>query len=85
MKLNLYSVYDTKMEIYAPPYIANNDAIGIRHFGDMAKNDNYPYHMHPKDYVLFQVGIWDDHTGEIKGNPPKNLGPLPSEELQVAK
>lgn len=85
MKIQLFSVYDTKMEIYAPPFIAHNDATGIRHFGDMARSEHYPYRQHPKDYVLFNIGTWDDHTGMVEGCPPKNLGQLPNEELEVVK
>lgn len=83
MKVNFYSVYDTKMEIFAPPFISVNDAVGIRNFGDMAKSDQWPYKAHPKDYILFWVGCWDDHTGEVLNVKPKNLGPLPLEELEV--
>lgn len=83
MKLNVYSVYDTKMEVFAPPFFTVNDAVGMRHFGDMAKSDQFPYRAHPKDYVLFWLGEWDDHSGVLTEGKPKNLGPIQNDELEV--
>lgn len=78
MKAFVYSVYDTKMEVFAPPFLAQNDAVAQRVFGDMGQSNDFPYRRHPKDYCLFLVGEWDDHSGAIVGVKPKSLGLLPS-------
>lgn len=82
MKLKMYSVFDSKMEVFAPPFLSHNDATAMRDFGDMAQSQQFPYKNHPADYILFRIGSWDDHNGELMADGIKNLGLLPSEAIK---
>lgn len=66
MNVKIYSVYDVKTAIYNVPMFAHNAGHVIRVFTDQCDNPDSPYHAHPEDYQLFEVGGWDDHSGEIK-------------------
>lgn len=77
MKVNLYSVFDTKMECFHQPFACNNDAVAERAFNDMSKNPQLPYGQHPKDYCLYRLGTFDDHSGQIEGEKIVSLGITP--------
>lgn len=82
MKLFVYSVYDSKMEVFSPPYVCANRAVALRMFGDMGSDPQFPYSRHPKDYFLFEIGTYDDHSGNIEPMKPLNLGLVPVEQAK---
>ena len=70
------SVYDTVAKVYAPPFYVNTvgeavrslaNAVNDKNMGDLCK--------HPKDFILFEIGSWDDNTGLLTAVvPPERLG-----------
>lgn len=64
MKINLYSIKDTKMG-FQQVFCLPNNASAIRWFGDTVTNKDHPMNKHPEDYQLFSIGTFDDQTGEI--------------------
>lgn len=71
----MFSVYDSKAEVYAPviQFRTKNDA--IRWVGDMATDKNNPIGRHPEDHVLFHLGSFDDSNAGMAINPaPISLG-----------
>lgn len=65
MKLNIFSVYDSKAESYTPPYFQHKTAQAIRIFSDCCNDEGHTFGKHPADYTLFDLGIYDDDTGTI--------------------
>lgn len=65
MKLNIYTVYDSKAETYTPPWFQHKEQMAIRTFGDCCNDKGHTFGMHPADYTLFAIGEFDDITGEI--------------------
>ncbi len=61
MRLNIYSIYDTAAGLYSRPFFTASDAQASREFSDLATDKNHPVGMHPEDYSLFRVGLWDDN------------------------
>jgi len=63
MKLNAYSIYDNKALVYGLPFFAPTDGAAIRSLRDLANDSNTTVGRHPRDFVLFCVGEFDDQTG----------------------
>lgn len=75
MKLNVYAVYDAKMQLFGIPFFQAKDNVAIRDFGD-AVNDKSPNNMwnkHPEDYSLFRIGTYENENGILLSELPLSL------------
>jgi len=61
----LFSIFDEKAKAYLPPFILHQTAMAIRSFSDACKDPEHRFHLHPEDYCLYQIGIFDDETATI--------------------
>lgn len=61
----IYSLYDSKAELYLNPIAADADAIVIRQFRELAKDKSIPVGQYPEDFELHKLGTFDTRTGEI--------------------
>ncbi len=66
MKLNSYSIFDSASGLYMRPYFTGSDAEAIRSFGDIAQDKTHPIGMHPEDYSLHRIGVFDDNNAKYK-------------------
>lgn len=64
-KLKLFSVYDSKAEVYDKPFCMLSKGECIRGFGDAANNTQTTLGQHPADFTLFELGEFDQKTGLI--------------------
>ena len=71
MDFGVYSVFDSKSAIYDRVWQAVSDPAAIRSFTDIALDATHPIGMHPEDYSLFKVGMFDDNTGALMHCDPK--------------
>lgn len=78
------AVYDTVSKVYAPPFYVNTkgealrslaNAVNDKNMGDLAK--------HPKDFILFEVGSWDDLTGRLESVVPPERLAIASDFVEV--
>lgn len=78
MEKNLYSILDTKSQLYSPPFVAQNDAIAIRMVMDILRSPDNNLSRYPEDHQLMVVGFWDEINGEIMGveKQPKLVDPV---------
>lgn len=67
----LVALYDRATEAFAPVMTVHTRAEGIRSFRNEVQNKQSPIAQHPTDYELYQVGEYDDETGQI--TPKKEL------------
>lgn len=74
MHLTSYSVYDSKMKLYLPPFFTERDEIAVRSFCDLAIDPNHTFGRHPADFTLFKIGIFDQETGILEDIPKEPLG-----------
>ena len=65
MIVKLYAVLDQASGVYDGPVPAQSDQLALRNFGDMCKNPDSAIGKHPSDFSLWNVGTWNDATGEI--------------------
>lgn len=65
MILKMYSIYDIKGQLYAPPYFANNIGSATRMFDGACRDPNTQLAKYPEDFRLFELGEFDDNTGRF--------------------
>lgn len=64
MIINIYVTYDSKAAVYSRPFFAQARGIALRTFGDISNDPEHPIGKHPEDYTLFEIGSYDDITGD---------------------
>lgn len=74
MILKIFTVFDSKAGVYGQPSFMVSRGAAIRSFTDMVNDQNHPFHKHPEDYTLFEIGEYDDNEGEIESSAPVSLG-----------
>jgi hypothetical protein len=65
MKQNIYTVFDSASGVFDRPFCAISDQAAVRAFGDICGNSEHPVGMHPDDYSLYRVGVFDNNLAEI--------------------
>lgn len=76
MKLVICSIHDSKAECFSQPMFFQAVGQALRSFID-AVSDGDPKNnlsVHPEDFNLFRIGLFDDQTGELISEPPFHLG-----------
>lgn len=56
----LYTVYDVKAEYYVMPFVFKSNGEALRWFSDAVNAFDNRFYAHPEDYVLFEVGTYDN-------------------------
>lgn len=63
--MKMYSVRDSKTEAYLSPFLAENVVTAQRMLIDSMQGNNSMLANHPEDFQLFQIGEFDEQTGEV--------------------
>lgn len=58
----LFALRDEVAQVFYPPFIDRNEDSARRSFADAVSSGKVP---HARDYGLYHVGSYDDHTGVI--------------------
>lgn len=75
MKTLCFTIYDTKAEVYLPPFFVPTRGIATRAFADCVNSEDHQFSKHPHDYTLFELGEFFDHDASfLIKNAPKSLG-----------
>lgn len=75
MKFLAFSVYDEKVQAFNAPFFAPTVGSAVRSFADIVNDERSRIHQHPGDYVLYQVGTFDDEDASFESKvPPVRLG-----------
>ena len=70
MKKRIYAVRDLKVGNFQSPFLDDSDASVIRSFGDViTSKDKSLFTLHPEDFALCYLGIFDCETGVFDCNP----------------
>ncbi len=64
--MKVFSVYDSKGEFWSQPQFQLNAGVALRAFADaaVALNGESMLSQHPEDFTLFEIGNWDERTGD---------------------
>lgn len=65
MKLEIYSVRDSKAEVYNQPFFNKTHGEAERNFAELTKDQKSMVAKYPDDYDLFHIGSYDDSTGVL--------------------
>ena len=75
MKNLVFSVYDSKAEMFNTPMFFRSKPEALRAFTDECNREGSSLYQHPADFTLFLVGDFDIETGKITPmNTPSSLG-----------
>ncbi len=72
--LKIFAIHDSAAEAYMRPFFAQSNGAAIRAFSVLVASSDHPVGEHPADYTLFEIGAFDELTGEIGPVVPKSLG-----------
>lgn len=64
----VYSVFDSKVKVFDPPFLMRNAAEALRSFNlavNHESNKNGKIATFPADYTLFEIGEWNDLNGTM--------------------
>lgn len=65
MKINIYSLYDKKTNVYGRPFFSHTDGHAVRLIEDELDDNQSVVAKHPDDFILNRIGCFDDNTGTI--------------------
>lgn len=71
MRLNFYSIHDTRAGVYIAPFVARSDVEAVRQLRNSLADPqmaNSPMVLTPSDFFLTRVGSFDDESGAVAGD-----------------
>ncbi len=74
MKQLKFSIFDSKVGAFLPDWNCPTAAGAIRLFQEGCLIPESPYFKHPGDYTLFQIGTFDQDTGDVEKTPKIDHG-----------
>lgn len=73
--MKVFSVFDVKAGAYMQPFFMQATGLAVRAFSDLVDDESTMFGKHPVDYVLFEIGTWDEITGTfVSLDKPLSLG-----------
>lgn len=63
MKTPSFSIFDSKADIYLPPFNSQTNESAIREFSHLVNTSSGHFGNFPEDYSLFHRGYDNDETG----------------------
>lgn len=74
-KMNkLYSIYDSKAKLYFRPFTARTRGEALRLFQQAANDKQTQIGEYPEDFILFEIGEFNDSNGNLTAEPHTSLG-----------
>ena len=73
MILKMYSVFDIKSKLYHPPAFCHNPGHATRMFTQQFSKPGSVMHDFPHDFQIFEIGEYDDSSGDIRGEKNPTL------------
>ncbi len=75
MITRLYSIYDSKPEVFCAPFVQPTDAVAVRMVVSAASDEKSQLCLYPNDMELFYLGEFNDVTGRVDSlEAPLSLG-----------
>lgn len=63
--MKIFSIYDTKSEVFSQPFYTITSGSAIRSFTEIANDKEHQIGKHPEDFVLYEIGTWHEAVGTI--------------------
>lgn len=71
--MNLYTVQDLASETYLKPFSMLTDRDAKDGFAHVINEDETPYSKHPEDYILLNIGTFNERTGLLTSSDSKTI------------
>lgn len=65
MRHKVYTVFDSKAQVYMQPFYMRADGEAIRAFRQSIARPGHQFADYPADYTLFGIGEYDDDTARF--------------------
>ncbi len=70
----VFSVFDSKAQVFLIPIFALTQAVAVRSFYAAVQQEGHDFRVYASDFTLFELGEFDDGTGEFRCHPtPKSV------------
>lgn len=66
-----FCVYDIKSQVFSAPFLAVNSNCAVRSFANAANDENSDINRNPADFILYEIGSFDDNTCQIVPLPER--------------
>jgi len=76
--LKMFAVKDTCAGAFHPPFVAHTEGTAVRTLRDVMRRGDHAYALNPADYVLFEVGVFDEDSGVCEGVEQRHILTLSS-------
>lgn len=83
MILKVFAVRDMKVEAFLQPFFSPSVGGALRAFGDAANDKQCPFNKHPNDFVLFEIGTYDDSDGMLVPMTPVKMYSSAAELMEL--
>lgn len=70
MRLEAFTVHDSKASAYLQPFFAPSRGVAIRMFTDACNDPEHQFFRHPEDFTLFSIGVFYQETGQWEAIVP---------------
>lgn len=82
MIVRAYSIFDSKVGAFGPPFYAVNSVSLLRDVSRLLlSNPKHDYVVFSNDYIIYEIGSYDDSLGDLS-SVPKTLVASMSEVVQ---
>lgn len=75
MIYKIFTIYDSKIGVYAKPFVMQTRGEALRGWMDIVNDDTTQFFKHPEDFTLFEIASYNDETGTFENNnTPHSVG-----------
>lgn len=79
----MFSVRDSKAQAFLQPFFSSANGSALRAMADAVADHSTSFSKHPEDYILYEVGAFDDQTGELVAVTPIRMLACASDFVSV--
>lgn len=73
MRSMIFAVHDKAVDAFLPPFFAPARGAAIRSFMDACSDPQHQFAKHLDDYVLYELGSFDDGNGTFAVHEPQRV------------
>lgn len=70
MILKVFSIYDGKIGAFMRPFFDSYTGNALRSFEEACKEPSSPFAKFPQDFVMYEIGTFDDSKGVFVSHNP---------------
>lgn len=71
MILKMFGIYDSKVSAFESPFFVDATGRAVRFWESLVNDPKTDYNKFPSDFILYELGTFDNSTGVIEMLPTK--------------